>query len=564
MLASAFDLLAALPKIDLGTIGLALAALGLAVLIAALFPRRRADTTVTFRPAFLFVLIGATLALRLLFLDRVELIPEEAYYWNYSQYLDIGYLDHPPMVAWLIALGTEWLGHREAGVRIAAILLALATAGFVYAGARARYDRQTAVTTLALFATLPFFFGVSFVMTPDAPLTACWAGALYFFRRALVDQRPTAWLGAGVCLGLGLLSKYTMGLVGLAAGGFVLLDPSARHWLRRWQPYAAAAAAVILFSPVLVWNATHDWASFAFQGARRINQAMRFGLPNLVLYLTALLSPFGIAAAIESLRRLPRWRAASSDQRFVVIFTLLPLAVFGAFSLFHSPRLNWAGPLWLALLPDCARLLTPNAIGSRIGSWLSRAWRPTAAGLVTFYAGLLFIWSHGLPETWHHGVAGGLTGWRELGAAVEAIEHELEARGECVILMGMDRYAIASELAFYDDHEEDDPPDVPDDPYETTGPQLFGKRGLMYEYWQPQVPDGAVVVLLSRDPKALTDRSLAGYFDELEPLHEIELRRHNLILGRYYWRAARRHRSQPSSAASSGECAEPKDRVRSS
>jgi dolichol-phosphate mannosyltransferase len=51
-----------------------------------------------------------------------ELLPEEAYYWNYSRHLDIGYLDHPPMVAWLIRLGTMVFGQNEFGVRIGTAL----------------------------------------------------------------------------------------------------------------------------------------------------------------------------------------------------------------------------------------------------------------------------------------------------------------------------------------------------------------------------------------------------------------------------------------------------------
>lgn len=35
------------------------------------------------------------------------LFDDEAYYWVYSQYLDWGYFDHPPMIAWLIKLGTS-------------------------------------------------------------------------------------------------------------------------------------------------------------------------------------------------------------------------------------------------------------------------------------------------------------------------------------------------------------------------------------------------------------------------------------------------------------------------
>jgi dolichol-phosphate mannosyltransferase len=51
---------------------------------------------------FALYLIAYAFALRLVYLGSAELMPEEAYYWNYSRHLDLSYLDHPPMVAWLI------------------------------------------------------------------------------------------------------------------------------------------------------------------------------------------------------------------------------------------------------------------------------------------------------------------------------------------------------------------------------------------------------------------------------------------------------------------------------
>src|SRR3954466_7411937 len=74
-------------------------------------------------------LIAALVLLRIGYLGFAELFPEEAYYWNYAKHLDIGYLDHPPMVAWLIHLGTWLFGNNEFGVRLFAVLSSL-TAGF--------------------------------------------------------------------------------------------------------------------------------------------------------------------------------------------------------------------------------------------------------------------------------------------------------------------------------------------------------------------------------------------------------------------------------------------------
>src|SRR5262249_40494218 len=58
-------------------------------------------------------ILAYVLILKVIFMGSVNLIPEEAYYWNYAQHLDWGYLDHPPMVAWLIWLSTSIFGKSE-------------------------------------------------------------------------------------------------------------------------------------------------------------------------------------------------------------------------------------------------------------------------------------------------------------------------------------------------------------------------------------------------------------------------------------------------------------------
>ena len=110
-------------------------------------------------------------------------------------------------------------------------------------------------------------------MTPDAPLTAAWGGALYFLERALIGNRRAAWWGVGVCVGLGMLSKYTIALLAPATLLFILLDPGSRRWLWQPGPYVAALVATLFFSPVIVWNALNDWASFAFQSTGRMSVA---------------------------------------------------------------------------------------------------------------------------------------------------------------------------------------------------------------------------------------------------------------------------------------------------
>lgn len=78
-----------------------------------------------------------------------------------------------------------------------------------------------------------------------------------------------AWVGIGLAIGLGMLSKYTIALLGIAAFVFILIDRDARKWLVRPELYIAIVISLIIFSPVIIWNANHEWASFFISESRQ-------------------------------------------------------------------------------------------------------------------------------------------------------------------------------------------------------------------------------------------------------------------------------------------------------
>ena len=224
------------------------------------FPQQSKRSTSAIRwRIFALCVTSYVVLIRLAFTGVIDLIPEEAYYWNYAQRPDFGYLDHPPMIAWLIWLGTFIIGKSEAGVRMFAMPLWGLTAFFMYRLAKELFGKTEAFITLMLLAILPIYFSAGFLMIPDTPLYAAWAGCLYYLQRAIFAGQRRAWLAAGICFGLGLLSKYTMALLGLAPLLFLIVDNESRHWSKRADPYLAFAIAFAIFSPVVVWNATHGW-----------------------------------------------------------------------------------------------------------------------------------------------------------------------------------------------------------------------------------------------------------------------------------------------------------------
>jgi len=373
--------------------------------------------------SFAVALIICAALLRLIYSSQVELLPEEGYYWNYSRHLDIGYLDHPPMVAWLIRLGTSLFGNTELGVRFGAMCTSAVASLFVYRFTRNLFDEASAWVAVVLVQLLPFFFFSGFLMTPDAPLTAAWAALLYYLERALIADRPSAWWGAGLALGLGLLSKYTIAMLVPAALIFIVWDAQARHWLRSWRPYAAGVLGLLIFSPVIFWNATHEWASFVFQTSRRLAESPRFSLHKLILSALILLTPVGAVSLLGGTQLLSCRR-----RRFLLLAMVVPFTVFFFFSLRHEVKFDWTGASWLAAVPALASAVVSPPAG-RLADWVRRAWVPTLTILFLIYGAAFHSLVLGLP-----GVGYGTqmelvpVGWRSLGEQLAAVEADIRRK----------------------------------------------------------------------------------------------------------------------------------------
>jgi dolichol-phosphate mannosyltransferase len=349
-------------------------------------------------------------------------------------------------------------------------------------------------------------------------------------------------------MGLGLISKYSIALLGPAILLFMLIDPRSRDWFRRPWPYAGAVLALAIFSPVIVWNAEHGWVSFLFQSARRVEEPFRFSLHLLLLSIVAILTPVGLISAAQvlfpektsSIRRL----FTTGDRRwlFAAIFTAVPLSVFIAFSLFHDVKLNWTGPIWLAVLPAVAGLIgtakSYDGVTSRFN--LQQAWPITIISSLVICGGAFYFMVVGLPG---HPLKSSLQlrdlpiSWKDLGEQAFDIEKRVRDQYHADPLMvGMDRYFMASELAYYDgDH---------DGSKETAGRGLFGSEGLMYNYWFPVAKqNGRDMILFGFEPQQLNSANLAAHFQNLGPINIGKIRRGGVEVGSFYYRVGHNFRA---------------------
>lgn len=498
---------------------------------------------------FALVVIGYTVLLRLIYLGLPELIQEEAYYWNYAMHPSIGYLDHPPMVAWIIWLGTIIFGTGEFAVRIGVFACWMITALFIYRLTSNIFNKSAAISSVMLLAILPFFFGAGFVTTPDAPLVMFWAGALCFLERALVGRKRAAWWGAGICIGLGMLSKYTIALLAPATLLYMLLDRSSRRWFMRPEPYAAALCALLLFSPVIYWNAAHDWASFVFQGPSRIHGRFTFYLPRLLLSILVLLTPTGFLAAWGIL--FPAGKKDGAHVRadntyytkrsflYACVFSFVPLSVFMIFSLARQTKLSWTGPLWLVLLPFIAYQMVPGNFpdSRRILRSVQRAWPATIVLMMLLYGTALHYFTIGLPGLPYPQNLS-LLGWNDLGRQIEHIEDEVERQtGREPVVVGLDLYKTASGLAFYRTQTLALTGNIDNEGVQkTTGRNLFGKNSLMYNFWfLNENFQGATMIVVSDSSARLMDPQLRAHFMKAGKIEELAIQKNGQKVGQYFY-----------------------------
>jgi 4-amino-4-deoxy-L-arabinose transferase-like glycosyltransferase len=309
----------------------------------------------------LILLILITTALRLAFAATTGLGVDESYMVSAGRVLSLGYFDHPPASWWLSWAATHLFGSEAPIVARLPFILLFALTTWLMARLGEEIGGPRAGFWAAVTLNLSPVFGITSGtwVLPDGPLDCALTAAALCLIRAL-QGRWRYWCGAGACAGLALFSKYSAVLTIAGAFVFLLLHRDHRVWLRRWEPYAAGAIALLVFSPVLVWNIDHQWASFAFQGARASGLRFHPLAPVATLAGEALfVLPWFWAPMV-----ILGWHALRSDWRDQMLACLAspPIVIFAVISAWSSQRVlfHWAAPGYLMLFPLLGRFVSSH------------------------------------------------------------------------------------------------------------------------------------------------------------------------------------------------------------
>jgi len=305
-------------------------------------------------------LIVATAIFRVALAAAFGLGSDESYSVANSRFLDWSYVDYPPLHVWLTAAWV-WLAHSDHPtiVRLPFIALFAGSTWLMYELSARMFGARAGLWAALLLNLAPVYaVPHSSWVLPDGPLTffmlACATVVTkLLFERPTPSRAISGWLLAGLLAGLAMLSKYHGAF--LIAGTFVFLLtwPPGRRLLASPGPWLAAAIAVALFAPVIVWNVQHGAAGFLFQ-SDRVTTEFHPSLTRLAVNLAgqaAYLSPWLFAPLIVVWFRALRQGPRAPRSWYLALLASGPIVFFTAAAALAHSLPHWPMPGWLFVFP---------------------------------------------------------------------------------------------------------------------------------------------------------------------------------------------------------------------
>lgn len=452
--------------------------------------------------------IIAIIMIRIVLVFTMGMMPQDAYYYMYSENLALSYFDHPPMIAWLLRIFSGMFGKSVIGVKLTDFILTGCTAYVFYRLARKFFDGFLVERSVYLLLSTMMISILSLVTTPDVPLLLFWALSVLFLYKAVDKNQLKDWLLAGLMMGLAFDSKYTAIMLWVGLAGFLLTYPGKRGLMRSYKPYIALLIFLITISPVIIWNFQHDWISFRFQSSDRFTEMDTMGIQikyffgNIGTQLFLLLPVLYIFVLLGVFRQLRQYFASrfrpDYNQWFLWWFSAPLILGFTAISMVYWVKLNWMMPAYISGI-----LLAVYLIPRK---WV---WIQIVLSMIFHLAFLIQVLYFPFPirsdDTWF--------GWKELSSEVEKI-HQLYPDA---FIFSDDGYKTSAQLAFEMDQK-------------IYSGNILGENALQFSIIDPNLDSltGRDALFIDSEPRFKTlqksDKpvpALQDYFDSVTQLDPI-------------------------------------------
>lgn len=292
------------------------------------------------------------LILKLIFISTTTLIDDETLYWVWGQHPAMGYI-HAPGIALIVRFFTEIFGDTGFGLRLSGVLLYLILACWSYQFGKKWKDERAGLIFATLIFLIPFYFGVSVIITSDMPmLFFLFLSVWYYYKSYLVDKKY--FYLAGVLLGMAAMSKTPSILVAISLFLYAFIHPKRKQYLRTKEMWYSFIIAGVIYSPFIIWNFQNDFVFFTYlkgMFAAKKGSLKSFGdlwAAQLGLYLPltfVLMAIFYVKSLIDY------YRHQISEVKFFFAFSsLIPILYLLHKSYVNKLEANWPAFAFVGLV----------------------------------------------------------------------------------------------------------------------------------------------------------------------------------------------------------------------
>ena len=310
---------------------------------------------------------------------------DELYYLACARHLAWGYVDQPPLIAFVASIERILLGDSLAAIRF---LPALAGAGKVLLTGRIARElggKRFAQGLAALCAlAAPGFLALDCLLTMNAFEPLFWMGCACLVIRIVRTGNARLWLWFGLLAGIGLENKHSMLIFGFAILAGLLLTPERRLLGTKWL-WIGGLAAFLIFLPNLLWNIQNHFPFLELQAnirrsGRNVDLTPLAFLGQEILAMLPMSAPIWLAGLwFFFFRREGKpfralgwaWLIAAAlilalNPRIYYLFPAFPALFAGGSVLWErwlaGARVQWIKPAYAALIVLMAAMLAPTMI----------------------------------------------------------------------------------------------------------------------------------------------------------------------------------------------------------
>jgi 4-amino-4-deoxy-L-arabinose transferase-like glycosyltransferase len=339
------------------------------------------------RPTIWIIVVLAIvkLALHLFLNGRYGYFRDELWYIDCSRHLDWGYVDQPPVIALTVRLSHILLGDSLQALRFPATLAGIAVIVLALLIVRELGGKKLAMwlTGICLFVG-GIWLSLSYLMTMNIYEHVIWTACAYCVIRYMNTRNQKYWLWFGVLAGIGLETKYSVGVFGVAIVVGLLLTRERKVFLSKWI-WLGGVLAFLIFLPNLLWNIHYRWPfvelirNINAEGRDVVLSPLQFMLQQAVI-ISPISYPVCIAGAVWLFfsERGKRYRMLGWTFLTILLFFMIThgkhyyvapiypmLLAAGAVAIetwLNTPKLRWIGWAYAAAIVVFGAIFAPLSI----------------------------------------------------------------------------------------------------------------------------------------------------------------------------------------------------------